>query len=201
MAQFPDSESEILTLAQEIASGLAEHPRLFPAPPLNPDGLRELIADYTLARDQWTEAQARAAEALAARQATQAALTEAMRSVLRYAESTGADDSQLAYLGWGTVRDRTPLQAPGRVLNLEAPRMGKGWVFLTWSKPADGGKPAAYEIERRELPDGPWTQIAIAKHTEEALTDQPRKKKLEYRVLAVNKAGRGEVSETVGVVV
>jgi hypothetical protein len=94
MATFPKSESEVLALAQDIAGDLANHPNLFPAPPVAPDGLRKLIVDYTRSRDEWTVAQARAVEATAAKQARLSALTDAMQSNLRYAENTVEDPTQ-----------------------------------------------------------------------------------------------------------
>jgi hypothetical protein len=39
----------------------------------------------------------------------------------------------------------------------DAVKQGPGWVFLDWKEPADGGKPSAYLVEQREMPDGPWT--------------------------------------------
>ena len=61
----------------------------------------------------------------------------------------------------------------------------------------DGGKPAAYKIQRRERPAGDWQDVSIAMDSETTLVDQPRGKELEYRAVAVNKAGDGEPSNTV----
>jgi hypothetical protein len=79
----------------------------------------------------------------------------------------------------------------------EAPRQGEGWVFLDWKAPIDGGKPAAYKIQRRERPAGDWQDVSTAMDSETTLVDQPRGKELEYRAVAVNKAGNGEPSNTV----
>ena len=80
---------------------------------------------------------------------------------------------------------------------LEAPRQGDGWVFLDWKEPVDGGKVAAYKIERRERPSGPWTDAGMAIESEITLSNQERGKEWEYRVIAVNKAGEGVPSNTV----
>ena len=71
------------------------------------------------------------------------------------------------------------------------------WAFLDWKEPIDGGKPAAYKIQRRERSAGDWQDVSTAMDSEMTLVDQPRGKELEYRAVAVNKAGDGEPSNTV----
>jgi len=73
-------------------------------------------------------------------------------------------------------------------------------VFLDWKKPADGGAVAAYKIERRERPAGPWTLVSMAIESEATLNNQERGKDWEYRVIATNKAGESVPSNTVAVV-
>lgn len=65
-------------------------------------------------------------------------------------------------------------------------------------KPVAGGTPASYKIERRELTEGgTWALAGIAIEIEVTLNSQERGKELEYRVIAINKAGEGEPSNTV----
>lgn len=45
-----------------------------------------------------------------------------------------------------------------------------------------------------------WEEVATAVISEATLVEQPRGKELEYRVIAVNKSGDGEPSNTVMVV-
>ena len=73
-------------------------------------------------------------------------------------------------------------------------------MFLDWKAPIDGGAPSAYRVMRRERPAGPWEDVATAIITEATLVDQPEKTQLEYRVIALNKAGEGQASNTVMVV-
>jgi len=54
-----------------------------------------------------------------------------------------------------------------------------------------------YKIQRRERPSGPWSDVGLAIESEITLSDQERGKEWEYRVIAVNKAGEGEPSNTV----
>ena len=126
------------------------------------------------------------------------ALTDDMKADLRYAENTvNYDDAKLKLIGWGGRKAKTSLEAPGQTRSLEAPREGEGWVFLDWKEPVDGGAVAAYKIQRRLRPDGPWSDAGMAIESEITLTNQERGKEWEYRVLAVNKAGEGEPSNTV----
>jgi len=98
---------------------------------------------------------------------------------------------------WGGRKAKTSLEGPGQVRSLEAPRQGEGWIFLDWKAPTDGGTVAAYKVQRRERPSGPWTHAGFAMETETTLRDQKRGKEWEYRVIAVNKAAEGQPSNTV----
>jgi hypothetical protein len=107
------------------------------------------------------------------------------------------DDDKLKLLGWAGKKTATPLAPPGQVRQLEATKQGEGWVFLDWKAPAEGGKINAYKIQRRNRPEGAWQDVATAIETEATLIDQPKGVELEYRVIAVNKAGDGSPSNTV----
>ncbi len=125
-------------------------------------------------------------------------LTDAMKADIRYAENTvNYDDDKLKLIGWAGRAAKTSLEAPGQARTLEAPREGEGWVFLDWKEPVDGGAVAAYKIQRRLRPDGPWSDVGLAVESEITLTNQERGKEWEYRVIAVNKSGEGQPSNTV----
>ena len=79
-------------------------------------------------------------------------------------------------------------------------KQGDAWVFLDWKQPVDGGRVIAYNIQRRNRTDGAWQDVATAIETEATLVEQPEGKELEYRVIAINKAGDGAPSNTVMVV-
>ncbi|HDY88947.1 MAG TPA: fibronectin type III domain-containing protein [bacterium] len=53
---------------------------------------------------------------------------------------------------------------------------------------------------RRERPAGAWQEVATAVISEATLVEQPTGKELEYRIVAVNKTGDGEPSNTAMVV-
>ena len=201
MARFPRTEAEIVALAQDIIGGLTANSATYPAPPTAPADLQALLDSFVTLSDDAVAARAVSEQATATKEAGLEEMTNAMQSVLRYAENTVEfDDDQLKLLGWGGRRARTPLELPGQPRTLEAPRQGDGWIFLDWKKPADGGQVAAYKIERREVPDGAWLEVKTAFESETTLTGQERGKQSEYRILAANKAGDSTPSNTVSAV-
>ena len=198
MARFPTRESEILALAHELESGLNANAAVYPAPPFPGLPLAMARSAYITAKNAAVAAIAAAEQATADKDEVLEALTDKMRADLRYAENTvDFDDEKLKLLGWGGRKAKTSLEAPGQVRMLEAPRQGEGWIFLDWKEPSDGGKVAAYKVERRERPAGPWLDASMSIESEVTFSGQERGKELEYRVIAVNKAGEGEPSNTV----
>ena len=197
MARFPRTEPEVLALAEAMITGLTDNAVLYPAPPVAVLDLTTLKNDYITALNAAIAARAAAEAATTAKDAALEDLVDAMKSDIRYAENTvDYDDDQLKLIGWAGKAAPTPLAVPGQARLLEAPRQGDGWVFLDWKAPADGGTPAAYKVMRRERPAGAWEEVATAVITEATLVEQPKGKELEYRIVAVNKAGDGEPSNT-----
>jgi hypothetical protein len=173
----------------------------FPSPPVATADLTTLLDDYTAARNAAIAAQAAAEQATSDKDAKLTALIDGMKSDLRYAENTvDYDDEKLESIGWAGRKPRTPLTAPGQTRLLEARLQGEGTVTLTWRAPVDGGKASAYRVMRRQRPEGPCSDVGTAVTPEIELTEQPRGIEYEYRVIALNKAGDGEPSNTVVVV-
>jgi len=197
MTRFPRTEAEVIALAQSMVSGLTANAAVYPAPPVIPADLTTLISAYTTAKNAAIAAQAAAEDATAGKDDALEDLVDAMKSDIRYAENTvDFDDDKLKLIGWAGKKAPTPLAIPGQTRLLEAPRQGDGWVFLDWKAPIDGGAPSAYKVMRRERPAGAWQDVATAVITEATLVEQPKGKELEYRIIAVNKAGEGEPSNT-----
>ena len=198
MASFPKREAEILALALALKRGLQTNMPLFPFPPVSVPNLDSRRATYLMRQDTALAAAAAAEAATTAKDEALEALADAMKADLRYAENTvNFDDDKLKLIGWSGRKAAASLTPPGQPRLLEAPRQGEGWVFLDWKPPADGGRSAAYTIERRERPAGSWQTVATAIETEATLVDQTRGAELEYRIIAVNKAGAGPESNTV----
>lgn len=201
MARFPKTEAEIVALVSNMISGLTSNAATYPAPPVTAVNLAMLRASYESAKSTQIAALAAAQTATIDKEVSLDGLVEGMKSDLRYAENTvNYDDEKLKLLGWGGRKASVALTAPGQSRSLEAPKQGDGWLFIDWKEPIDGGTVAAYKIMRRERPSGPWEDVGTAVISESTLVEQPKGIELEYIVVAVNKAGEGEPSNTVMVV-
>lgn len=209
MPRFPKKEAEIVALADLIKTGLQSSLAVFPAPPVHRMLLNAKRNQFITARNGAMSASAAAQTAVAEKDDALSALVDAMKSDLRYAETAvDFDDDKLKLIGWSGRKAPAPLAICGQVRLLEAPKQGEagagggGWVFLDWKKPADGGKPDVYTVQRRSPDDdaGGWKTAATAIETQATLVNQPRGEQLEYRVIAINKAGEGTESNTVSVV-
>lgn len=201
MAQFPRTESTIATLAEEMIAGFTAHTDVYPAPPVVPETLTTTKEAYIDAHNAVIAAEAALERARAQKDYFIDLLADQMKRDLRYAENTvrGADE-QLLLIGWAGRKTPTPQPAPGQTRLLTVVRQEDDQVDLDWRAPDSGGKPSAYRVLRRERPSGPWIDVATAVVSAASLIGQPRGKEFEYRIIAVNKAGEGEPSNTVVVV-
>lgn len=200
MARFPTRESDLIALAHQLIAGLTNHPKVFANPPVAAAQLQDRLTAFLNDGQAASVADTRAAEAHAKKDTSHELLADDMTTVLRYAERAVATPDQLALIGWAGPRAHSALTPPGQPRALEAQRKAAGVVFLDWKDPAEGGKVASYQVQRRELPDGAWVLAGHAVDSEVVLADQPAGKNLEYRVYGVNKAGDGPVGNVVEVV-
>ena len=199
MPRLPKKEAEIVALAERLWSGLwSNRPTIYPNPPVHPISLRFKAMIYRHYRENSIAKQAAVEAATATKDEALEELIEAMKADIRYAENTvDFDDDKLKLIGWAGKKTAIPLAPPGQARLLEAPKQGAGWVFLDWKAPLDGGKPKTYKAQRCLHSGGSWQDVATAILTEATLVKQPEKQELEYRIIAVNKAGEGKPSNTV----
>ena len=201
MPRFPKKEAEITALAERLWRGLWSNRPIYPNPPVHPISVRFRAIIYRRQRENLIAKQAAAEQATTTKNEALEELVDAMKADIRYAENTvDFDDDKLKLIGWAGKKTKTPLAPPGQIRLLEAPKQGAGWVFLDWKAPLDGGKAKTYKIQRRLRSGGSWKDVATAILTEATLVEQPQKQELEYRIIAVNKAGEGSPSNTVEVV-
>jgi len=195
--RFPKTEPKIAHLAQQIADGLNHATDAFPSPPVPPAVLEAQLEDYQEKSAALARSRAEAKIRRVDKNNALKTLKDSMRADLRYAEVMARrHPEQLAQLGWGARRPRTPLKPPGEVRNIAIRDEGDTWVLLTWEAPEEGGEVAVYRIQSRR-PGGEWEDVATSIDRLELLRDQPRGVDLHFRVLAMNRAGVGGPSATV----
>nr|VFJ48584.1 MAG: hypothetical protein BECKFM1743C_GA0114222_100617 [Candidatus Kentron sp. FM] len=184
MATFPKTEEGIIALANDVAGGLQTHSDIFPAPPVDALTLENSITAYASARDAAVSALAASKQATDDKKRALDQMKGELKRILRYAETTtGFDDTKLRGLGWGGRRERQPLATPGQVLDVVSVEEGDDWIELSWEKPVDGGKVAAYDVMSRErLSEGSWNTVGMTTDREITLTSQETGKKMEYFV-------------------
>ncbi len=201
MPRFPKKEAEIASLAERLWRGLWSNRPIYPTPPVHPILIRIKSMTYSSRREYLIAKQAAAEQATTTKTEALEELVDAMKADIRYAENTvDFSDHKLKLIGWAGKKTKTLLAPPGQARLLEAPKQGAGWVFFDWKAPLDGGKAKTYKIQRRLHSGGSWKDVATAILTEATLAEQPQKQELEYRIIAVNKAGDGSPSNTVEVV-
>ncbi len=199
MPRFPKKEAQIAALAEQLWRGLLDNNAIFSQPPVHPILIRIRKLIYQSRHNNFLAVRAAAEQATGDKSEALEELIEALKADIRYAENTvNYDDDKLKLIGWAGKKAKTSLTPPGQTRLLEAPKQGKGWLFLDWKAPAAGGKPKAYKVQRRSGEN--WQDVATAILTEATLVDQPERTELEYRVIAVNKSGEGQASNTVMVV-
>lgn len=198
MSDFPNREIDILALGQDMTAGMKAHPEFFGNSPIALDMLLQLQAAANATREAATDAQALSTAATAAKQDALEKFANAIKIVGRFFTAT-LTAQQLGLIGYPSRAQPTPLQVPAQPRSLQSLRHGDGALNLDWKPALNGGKPANYLVERRELPDGEWQQIATVFAITVDLDAQPRAKPLEYRVFAANRVGSSEASNTLSV--
>nr|VFK17460.1 MAG: Fibronectin type III domain-containing protein [Candidatus Kentron sp. LFY] len=198
--KFPREEAKVLELAERLAEGLAANPDLFPNPPASFDAIRATLKKCLESVDRVTATRAAYREAVAGKDNDISDLVGWMKKDFRYAEdAVDRDEAKLERIGWGGHHAPVPLSAPGQARDLSVTAQGEGWLEMAWKEPADGGKAATYRIERREAGAADWSLAEMAMETKARVAGQERGKRLEFCVVAVNKAGEGKESNTVTV--
>lgn len=202
MAQFPLDAAHILALADAMIAGFKDNHAVFPSPPIPWSALKNLRDAAAASLEEQTAAQAAAKVATEHKTADFAALGDAMKNGIAYAEFTVKTPAELSLIGWGPKADPTPLTPPGQPLVLEIAHQDAESLELDWKKPRTGGKAAFYRAEMRTVnPAGEWTLKGTATSTKIELTDLPHGTQMEFRIIAENAAGQGMPSNTVTAVV
>lgn len=200
MPRFPSEENKIIELAQKVASGIASNAATFPNPPVAPAALNAALDEYFAKVNEIQLSKAETTHKLQEKNEILGRITDGARNDIDYGVLIAqGDEAILQEIGWGNRAAPIALQPPGQCRAFEIIGQGDGWVRLDWKEPKDGGKPAAYKVQRSE--DGTnFADAATAVESEAALFNQPKGKNLIYQVVAINKAGEGLPSNTVSIV-
>ena len=199
--RFPRTESEIAALALRVVEGLVNAVEDFPNPPVPPAELKAKLDGFNATDTATVAAETVFREQHADKDDALEDLVDSLKADLKYAEIAVRDEPEkLNALGWRARRDGSPLQPPGETRAIGIVSEGDTWVVFDWKPPVDGGAVAAYKLQRRKRDGGSWRDVGTSVDTTHLLSDQPRGIEFEYRVIAVNRAGTGQPSATVTVV-
>lgn len=200
MGRFPRTEPEIAALALRVAEGLLNAAEDYPSPPVSATELQEKLQAFNAADTGVVAAKTAYLEQHATKDDALEDLVDGLKANLKYAEiAVREDPEKLNALGWRAARRGSALKAPGETRDITIVSEGDTWVVLRWNPPIDGGAVAVYQVERKREGD-PWQDVTMSTITEALLSDQPRGVEFTYRVYAVNKAGIGQPSGIVTVV-
>jgi len=200
MPRFPQEETKIIELAQKVASGISSNATTFPNPPVAPAAINTDLTAYFAKNNETQLAKAEWMQKTQEKNEILDRISTAARNDIDYGVIIAqGDDVILQQIGWGTRAEPTALQPPGQCRVLEIVGQGDGWVRLDWKEPSDGGRVAAYKVQRSE--DGTnFTDAATVVESEAAIFNQPKGKNLIYRAVAINRAGEGLASNTISIV-
>lgn len=198
--QYPNTEDSQLALAMRVAQSLKQNYATFPYPPVPYAELEQLVNAYQKKRELADNMIAQAQMATLDKDEALEMLNIALKSNLRYAENeVNFNNELLKMIGWGGQAAPVLLQPPGEPRTLEVVRQGEGWVYIDWKEPAEGGKVAAYKVQRSMDGAMSWKDAAVTIGSEYTLHNQPRGKNILFQVVAINKVGEGTPSNVVGV--
>lgn len=201
MVTFPDTETNIAALAEQMIDDLNARSEDYPTPVIPIPELKDSLNQYKYAQTRVITAQTQAQQAIAEKQQALQDLIDKMKTNLRYAESVSKRrEDKLKLLSWSRLFPKTPLEVPGIIRDLEIMITEPCTAVIHWQKPIKGGKVSAYKVQRFEEYQGIWTTVAIETDTEALLLYQQVGKPLIYRVMAINSAGEGTPSNPVEVV-
>ena len=116
MAQFPQTENDILALGRKVAAGLRDNPKVFPKPVVKPDQLDATHEKFRQAIKQANAARVAAKKATKRKKEVLKQYKAELSDALRYAESvTSSDSRKLGLIGWGARRAAKQSPPPGQV--------------------------------------------------------------------------------------
>jgi len=195
MGRFPEREMDVVKLGEDMHQGLIKNTGVFPNPPVSPADLLTALLGFIDKHDDAVAAYAAAEQATTDKDVSFVDFVDLLKDNLTYCRNTVDDeDDKMKLVGSSGRKAPTPLEEPGETRALHIVDQGPARISLDWKAPSDGGKPSAYNIQRRVAGTHDWLVAGMAVITEATLFNQPTGEALEYHVIAVNKAGEGKAS-------
>ncbi len=197
--KFPTTQDGIMMLAQEMMSGFAKNPTVFPNPPIDVAAQGTRLNSTQGSINNVVAAEATRKSATQTKDGEIGLLSDEMKENIEYAEFIAqGDDAILKLISWSARAAPQKQQPPTQARLFEIIKFGAGWFKADWKDPIGGGRVEMYKILRRELnAGGDMKEAGSSVISEATLVDQPRGVELEYTVIAVNKAGESEPSNSV----
>lgn len=199
MPEFPKTEAEIEELAQIILSALRDKFDGLNGAPVTADELALFLGEFQTKNNESRLAHAAAKELTGEKRDKLNRLKQAMRQILRFAESKRLSKARMERIGWGARHARRPAVKPAQPMDLNIVKEGTDWLSLHWKIDRSGGKARFYRIMRRGE-NGEFYEIASSLGTEHNVIELPRGVQLTLYVVAVNRAGESLPSNFVSAV-
>jgi len=199
MPAFPRTEAQILDLTRDVISGLKAEADNLPEVLVAAPEIESMLESFIQKRGAIAAREAELKELYREKNSVFGNMVKAVKSNLKYLERVTfrGNAARLALFGWGTRRPRTQTRTPNQPRVLEIVAEGEGWLELDWKPPKGGGRVVVYEVRRRVEDDPEWQLAGSVLKTECRLTNQPLRKALEFRIIALNKAGASMPSNSV----
>jgi len=195
MAEFPKTENEIVSLAYAINSGYVRHPDDFPH---RSPGVIFHCKYFEGKKAAQQNALAKVEIATKRAGAALDELVKVMRNCLKQAQADTKDIPEKLYLiGWAPNSRPGSVELPACPVNLAAEVDTYKDVHLRWCKP-DQSCVRNYIIEAR-AEGGQWRIFDISYKPQLSFSCSRTESHAEFRVRAVNTAGKGLPSNTVSV--
>jgi len=204
MAQYPRTQTSILSLAKSMIAGFMEHPEIFTH--ANLPLVESALNEYKVANEQFLDSKAQVAISANIKRKKLSRLNEIIKQQIKLSQvDCSGTPAYLGTIGWGSRKKPSKNTRPAQPRELKVIAVSGNTVFLKWKKPSGKNNSANHQflIERRQkLKDGrlsDWELAAATLNTELRVKKQPSGK-LEYRVKMANKSGESRSSNTVTVV-
>lgn len=195
--KFPTRQADISQMAYTMLKGYFQHSEDFPS--VNRTALLFQLNKYKNFVKSQLDKQAAFVSAIENKNRSLDSLQTIMKGCIKKSiVDTKDNPAKMALIGWGPRANPHPESVPGPPKNLITTKKDN-LLYLLWEKPASNVN--CYIVECRvqsnkTLLFGPWQITATSLDTNIELKSHPKAIYCEYRVIAVNSAGKSMPSNT-----